>query len=256
MINEGNILTGYTYELAANQRVKVNTVGDTIACYAAAADFEIEVGSNKAPMAQGMVFRSNYFTQGVSIINGATAQTITIYIGDGDIDLPIPSTVEVIDKGIRRTKLGESFIATSRGSAVAAAYLHHQLYNGSTDRVAVIRQLTVVANSASSDFAFYKSSAEITTGTNITSYTPISKNMGGADDTSGIIAKSANMTGATHSTAIASGEYLVFPVAGGTHERLPMSDPIRVEPGETISVFNGVVNQASRLILDYYTEAV
>lgn len=82
----------FTYTLGANEQFPVNHQGRTIRCIQAAAPFYIAPGrvlgglfSGNIEIRNGIGFTLEERFDFVRIINGGTAQTITVYIGDGDV---------------------------------------------------------------------------------------------------------------------------------------------------------------------------
>lgn len=79
-------LRHFSYSFSANERILINIAGNVIRCTAGAQIFSIEPGHRERIDFQeglGLTFETEY-KQWV-ITNGATAQTITLYIGDGQI---------------------------------------------------------------------------------------------------------------------------------------------------------------------------
>lgn len=240
-----NILSAFTYELAANQRIKVAAVGTTIGCQQASADFDLEVGATKSPMKQGMVFRGDYFLDGVSLVNGATAQTVTIYVGDGDIDLPIPGVVEVVDGAFRRVSDGISYQQKTTVIGVASQYAHSSLRNEAGSGFAVVlRGLSVSDISADTTWSLMHFGGTLTG-----VVAPVNKKPSlSADATTRVYSQSS-------ASVLMSGEFAIYPTKANECFSLPLADPIVLEPGEGIGVLNNNPNRTSYVNFEYYKVA-
>ena len=77
----------YSQTLSANQRVRVHQVGSFIRCVAGAATFTVEPDQqNQVTMQEGIGIRYEQNFNSIVLVNGSTAQTVTLYIGDGNLD--------------------------------------------------------------------------------------------------------------------------------------------------------------------------
>ncbi|MCU7841823.1 MAG: hypothetical protein KZQ94_20915 [Candidatus Thiodiazotropha sp. (ex Troendleina suluensis)] len=81
-------ITDYSRTLAANESVLINCAGATsIRCLEGSAAFEIKPDDrNPVSMELGIGFKYRQSFDSLRIVNGATAQTIKLAIGDGDIE--------------------------------------------------------------------------------------------------------------------------------------------------------------------------
>lgn len=120
----------YTYELAANQEIRITSPGNLVACLDASAPFTVAPdGKYPVDWRQGLTLRFPMPFKGVVVANGATAQTITLLLGEGDANVPIPSVVEVVDGGATRSKDDEAFTGFITKNALASNYNGYQLWN-------------------------------------------------------------------------------------------------------------------------------
>lgn len=80
-------IRNFSYSFTANQVIKIRAVGSQVKCTSGAADFQISPDRKELidfREGLGITFEEQFST--LEITNGSTAQIITVYIGDGDID--------------------------------------------------------------------------------------------------------------------------------------------------------------------------
>lgn len=79
-------IRSYTRTVSANEVTIFHVPGSVVRCTSAAADFEVRPnGKDPATLRQGMGLNYAAGFDSLTIANGSTAQTIEIYIGDGEI---------------------------------------------------------------------------------------------------------------------------------------------------------------------------
>ena len=76
----------FSYSFIANERININMTGNVVRCVTGATIFEIEPDRSEKIQLQeglGMTFEREF--KKLTVVNGATPQTIKLYIGDGGI---------------------------------------------------------------------------------------------------------------------------------------------------------------------------
>lgn len=77
----------FSKSFSANERLRISQVGALVRCLSGAAVFAIEPDEqNSVQIQEGISIRYQEKFKSIVIVNGSTAQTISVYIGDGDID--------------------------------------------------------------------------------------------------------------------------------------------------------------------------
>lgn len=82
----GGLIRNFEYQLAANQRLSIERMGSIVRCTSAQASFHVSPDDlEKVELAAGLGIRyARIFTKFV-LYNGPDAQTVELYIGDGDV---------------------------------------------------------------------------------------------------------------------------------------------------------------------------
>lgn len=243
------ILEPYTRTLNAGERSEIIARGEVIAVASAAAPFDLEVDSQRTTLQRGYILKAkpgHEFTS-FNLVNGDTAQTVTVYVGDGDIELPIPNVVNVVDGAKVRSKSDESHIARITATGAAAVYPRLQLRNpASAANDIFIKAIHVVDHNGATTFAFYN--ATTTALSNASAYDLFSKRVNGVVDTVRVAEweTDASLPSGTES-------FHFLPVSGANQmERHVFEDPICIEPGNAFLVANQTVNQTCTVIFEYY----
>lgn len=235
----------YTYELAANQSIPITSSGNLVACLDASAPFTVAPdGKYPVDYRQGLTLRFPAPFKGVVVVNGPTAQTITLLLGEGDANVPIPSVVEVVDGAKQTTKDGNAFVVNTGLPLVAANYNHHQLYHDGTDGFLVVDYMHFINETASGTFLVIPYNTELTS----VEHYGKNKMLSGDEDTRGLAREQ-------QSTTLLSGSAM-FSVGVSANElvTLPMINPIVISPGEGLMVRNQAVNNTTRVIIQYHVD--
>lgn len=238
MINDFSMVEPFTATLLAGERLPIGVRGSVIAVSSAKADFYIEIAGQRALVRQGFVLRSprGAFFNGIQIVNGATAQTLTVMIGEGDIDLPIPNLVEVEDVAKTVSLEERSFFASLSMGPTVSNYNHHQVYNASTTDRYIIDRFHLESAGAAVSFEMHFYNTALTTVAN-----EGKAKAGGAAEFN-LQLRSQVSTGLLTGGAASSGTFLV-PLFDVT--TIDMTDPIVIAPGEGLLFICTVVNQSS-----------
>jgi hypothetical protein len=79
-------IKNFTYVLSALQRIQINRVGDFVRCIDAQAAFNIQpINADEVEIQEGVGVKFDEVFDSFYLINGSTAQTVTIYIGVGEV---------------------------------------------------------------------------------------------------------------------------------------------------------------------------
>lgn len=236
----------YTYELAANQTIPITSSGNLVACLDAAAPFTVAPdGKYPVDWRQGLTLRFPMPFRGVVLVNGPTAQTITLLLGEGDANVPIPSIVDVNDSGAAVSKAGKAFIVPSGISAGASNYAHHQIWNpADSGNIAIIKKIEFQSSNVSTSFSggFY----ETAIGSQANSK---NKDSGEPNDTV------VQHRWVAQSTIVSLSTLLWEPYTVGQPIVMTFDRPLIVREGYGFVVVNGTVNQLSRVQFEYELEA-
>lgn len=244
---EFSLLEPYEYDLVPNQRIPLDIVGNVIAIDLASAPLYIEMhGGQKAQVRQGVVMSApagvNY--ERFWLVNGATSQTVRLYAGAGDVQLPIPNVVEVKDGARVKTFNNEAFVALGAQTAIGGNYNHHQLRHEGAEKVISIDALHLTNITAAGEFQIFKWDTALGT----LEKAGKSKLGSGAVDTLGFTREqySASLMGTDAMWTIG--------VQAGDTKTFEFKNPHILAPGEGLMVRNNAVNQTTRVMFQYTVE--
>ncbi len=246
------------FSIAAGEEETFYVAGDKVFMYTLPIDqavtIVIEEGANnvRSYANQGTKIYAKPFKQ-VTLRNESAGQrTGLMLVGSGDIDVPIPSVVQVMDGTRERTKTGLSFKGYIRQAAVAAEYAHVEWFNPADSGVNMwvksfgVRDGNGVGGSKIS--LDDKGSAVGTAGTGARS-----KYFGAAADS--IIQQRTLSQG-----AINSGSGVVNVLWGlpdAQVERWDLKDdPFLIPPGRGMLLYNDLVNMEIRAYVEYFLEVL
>ena len=236
----------YPYQLAAGEALEIPGVGNLVACLDSDYGFSLTT-DNRSTMEyrQGLQVRYPKSFESVRVVNGSKAQKITLLIGFGDASLPIPSVVEVIDGGLRRTQAGNSYQGYVGAIPIAAQYGHSQLWNpvGSGFEV-VVKSIRCVDYTGAGTISLLYTNAALTTPAGTLSNKYVGQPL---DSTT----ESYNQNSATQLTG--SSFILSLNVEQNKLAAMPFPDePIVLPPGQGVMLRVNVVNHGLRGYFDYF----
>lgn len=235
--------------LAANQTWPLQIAGDFFRIEAAEWPVTVEIMNagrvvgRMANVRAGDFVRDIAFDQ-VRILNGATAQAVTVQIAGGGVGSDrVVGEVSVIEGGVQRTKAGQAFWASKNVFAVAGQYSHCQLWNpvGSNKR-AVVTELAFDASVANTLVSISSSTAPIAVIGNVAA----SKLLG-----SGAVA-ACELRMENNAAMLGTG--MVGLTAEVPTRIQKFSEPIVLMPGSGVMVVGAVVNVAVRGNFQFFEE--
>lgn len=165
----------------------------------------------------------------------------TIVIGKGGLtDNRITGSVEVIDGGRARTQGNAAFYGYSYVAGVASTYAHAQIWNpvGSLRNMYIEQIYPYAVGAAAQGFAIRSHVAALPSLT----MNAQSKNLGGA-------ASLAEMRNTTN--AVVQGNIIGTVLKGSP---LKLTEPILLQPGNGLSVINGVTGEDSGANFEFFEE--
>ena len=80
-------LQDYAYTLAANEELPISQVGTVVRCVGSSEQFAIKIDDGqKIAVENGIGFRFREQFKRVTVINGASPQTVRLYVGSDDVE--------------------------------------------------------------------------------------------------------------------------------------------------------------------------
>lgn len=116
----------FTYTFGANENILINSVGSVIRCTRGTNNFEIQPQAinesfSKIPFENGLSVTYEYDFDKIEISNGASGQTIQLYVGDGTIDDSRLTGAVDITGGITTKASSDSTLAMTQADVTAVA---------------------------------------------------------------------------------------------------------------------------------------
>lgn len=181
-------------------------------------------------------------------VESATAQTIKLYIADGEVDDDRTSgTVQVQDGGKARTVAQKSFIGPCEIGPAASNYSHVQLLNPAGSGVnAFVKSVRWVCATSNAVVYGYKYNTALST----LAFDAKMKDLDQGVDTVLEMRTEHDTAGKT----VAGADHLFTHRPDANEEVHVFDDPLRLQPGKGVILYNANVNQSLAAVWDYYTE--
>lgn len=238
--------------LAANQTWPLQIAGDFFRVESCEWPVTVEIMSagrvvgRMANVRAGDFVRDIVFDQ-VRVVNGATAQAVTVQIAGGGVGSDrIVGEVAVIEGGATRTKAGQAFAGANKTAAAAGQYPHVQLWNPAASGKRVIVSEIGIDTSVAGDVAVRWSNAALAA--LATNPNGVSKMLGGGGSAAEVRAEA--------NAAILGAGQLYGIAAATTHIIHKLTEPMIINPGYGVIVVAVTVATSVRGNFQFYEEAL